>query len=1140
MITVDNLNKKAMHEAILYYLQERMQNNNIELKHIIITNLTEFFIFDAKEFHKLFQQNDTIRNVFSSWTDHKTDDDSTKQMYDVISDQINEMNKTIETVHFTLNDFTKFNSKANKAKIKQLYQILSPRFLFKEAAMQDSNDLNKDFYNELLYIMGLEEYKEKNKKLIRRCEKSQSGSLLENTISQMKTHTITNPENYGASTEDQQFNYALQLNITWINRILFLKLLEAQLINYHNSDQQYAFLSSNKVRSYNDLADLFFKVLALKEDERQSYIIENYPNLPYLNSSLFDRSSQEQEVSITELTNLEISIYSKTVLKTGKRRISGKMNTLEYLLRFLDAFNFGSKIIPEEEKKTLINASVLGLIFEKINGYKEGSFYTPGYITMYMSRETLRRSVLDKLNTAFERNFTEFDELKNYTNNIYKSEELQKANDVLNSITICDPAVGSGHFLVSVLNEMIAVKSELGILCDTDAKPRRDWNIQVINDELNIHDGFGEPFEYKLNEANKPHSELQNIQETLFREKQTIIENCLFGVDINPNSVNICRLRLWIELLKNAYYTKESNFKYLHTLPNIDINIECGNSLISRFNLEDSFSTVLKKTNMTVAEYLTKVRQYKNATNKQEKLNLVSTINEIKSKFQKQMMHQMHVYRKFARLERKYNSYFEDQDMFEEDRKIKLNTKKFEQTEKAYNKAKAEWEVWESGEIYRNAFEWRFEFPEVLDDAGKFIGFDIVIGNPPWGAKSTERNQLYYKSKFRDIIVRMTDSFMFFVRNGLNLVKVENGIVSQIIPDVFLYQKDNYKLRKRIYENLNPTVIINLGDGVFHDVARASSIIIFKSNSLETVIGKVDKSGFQNLKTQCVKSGFFRKLPNNLFPTENINSYSILLKYPKTITDVIDVDGIQRGVSPDLQKAFIIDRNIINQFKIEESVIRATCTGGNDIHRFKINDNGKFLLYITKKTDVKSIPNAIKFIDQYKNEITCSEVKNGKHPYYTLHRSRDEKIFEKQVKILGVITSDKLNCALDCKRTYPSDGCFLFSLIDTGLSKFFIAILNSKLLTFFYQLLSFEKGRVLAQVKPTILSQLPLYNQLPNKYLVLITALYDKYQEYEKDKFIDSIDILTYKLYELTYAEVLIVDPEFALSKEEYENFKVE
>jgi len=123
----------------------------------------------------------------------------------------------------------------------------------------------------------------------------------------------------------------------------------------------------------------------------------------------------------------------------------------------------------------------------------------------------------------------------------------EEAAALVNAIKICDPAVGSGHFLVSALNEMIAVKHELGILADREGKFIRDYDIAVENDELVITDANGALFEYKPN-----NKESQRIQETLFHEKQSIIENCLFGVDINPNSVKICRLRLWIELLKNC------------------------------------------------------------------------------------------------------------------------------------------------------------------------------------------------------------------------------------------------------------------------------------------------------------------------------------------------------------------------------------------------------------------------------------------------------------------------------------------------------------------------------------------------------------------------------------------------------------
>ena len=129
----------------------------------------------------------------------------------------------------------------------------------------------------------------------------------------------------------------------------------------------------------------------------------------------------------------------------------------------------------------------------------------------------------------------------------------QQANDIINNLKICDPAVGSGHFLVSALNEIIAIKNDLKILQDRDGKRLKEYQFEVVNDELIVTDEDGELFEY--NPTNK---ESQRIQQALFHEKQTIIENCLFGVDINPNSVKICRLRLWIELLEKCLLQKRN------------------------------------------------------------------------------------------------------------------------------------------------------------------------------------------------------------------------------------------------------------------------------------------------------------------------------------------------------------------------------------------------------------------------------------------------------------------------------------------------------------------------------------------------------------------------------------------------------
>src|SRR5690606_38784350 len=154
---------------------------------------------------------------------------------------------------------------------------------------------------------------------------------------------------------------------TWINRILFLKLLEAQLITYHKGDKSYSFLNLDKIKNYDDLNSLFFQVLARKYEERNEDVIKAFEKVPYLNSSLFELTDIEQDtLFIRYLRDYKsIPIISYTVLKDqiGKKR-TGKLNTLEYLFEFLNAYDFrieGSEEI-QEENKSLINASVLGLI----------------------------------------------------------------------------------------------------------------------------------------------------------------------------------------------------------------------------------------------------------------------------------------------------------------------------------------------------------------------------------------------------------------------------------------------------------------------------------------------------------------------------------------------------------------------------------------------------------------------------------------------------------------------------------------------------------------------------------------------------------------------------------------------------------
>ncbi|MBC7556157.1 MAG: type II restriction endonuclease, partial [Chryseobacterium sp.] len=638
MLSKNNINTKAFQELVLYYLRERITHKNLEIKYLVATNIYEWFIFDANLFEKLFAQNKSLVKQFEDFEAGRLSGKTTDFFYHEIAEPfIKNLKQELEFTFFDFRDYDKplrNNNLKDDNQLIALFKLLSPEHLLKLPFTNDSNSLDKRFYGELLHIIGLSETKDGGKKIIGRNAKGErnTGSLLENAIVQIdsldKISRIQNPSQFGKTQEERLFSVGLELCITWINRILFLKLLEAQLKTYHKGDKSYEFLSIEKIENFDALNKLFFQVLAREYSERNDDVKTAFSKVPYLNSSLFEPT--EIEHTTLFISNLEdektLPIYSGSVLKTdnGKKQ-TGKLNAIEYLFKFLDAYDFSSEGSEDiqEDNKTLINASVLGLIFEKINGYKDGSFFTPGFITMYMCRETIRKAVLQKFNDTKNWTCDSIDELYN------KIEDRKEANKIINSLKICDPAVGSGHFLVSSLNELIAIKNDLRILSDRNGNRLKEYQFEVVNDELIVTDDNGELFEYKPN-----NKESQRVQETLFHEKQTIIENCLFGVDINPNSVKICRLRLWIELLKNAYYKSETE---LETLPNIDINIKCGNSLISRFDLDSDLKAALKKSKWNIETYRIAVDTYRNAQNKRQKREMETLIESIKTEIRSEI-----------------------------------------------------------------------------------------------------------------------------------------------------------------------------------------------------------------------------------------------------------------------------------------------------------------------------------------------------------------------------------------------------------------------------------------------------------------------------------------------------------------------
>ncbi|MBQ9436309.1 MAG: Eco57I restriction-modification methylase domain-containing protein, partial [Bacteroidales bacterium] len=825
MITRDDLNRKALQELLLYYLRERHTKKNFQLKQLVVTNINEFFVFDAQEFERLFYSNKKLIKRFEEFNAGELTSEKTDFFYkEIAADFITQVLDQLTFTWFDLRKYKVHLDSDNNKRLIELFKFFSPEHLLKKRFQNDSNSLNTKFYSELLYIIGLEEVEEKDshKRIITRRNKSErhQASILENALNILDNEDwIDNVEkrySYGKTRDEQLFGIALALTINWVNRVLFLKLLEAQLVKYHKGDHNYAFMGPTVIPDYDELNKLFFQVLAKRISERSESINTKYAKVPYLNSSLFEINSLErQTIRISSLDNSELPLFAGTVLKEGNKPRYKQLPTLRYLLEFLDAYDFASEGFEEvqEQSKTLINASVLGLIFEKINGHKDGSVFTPGAITMYMSHEAIQQTVVRRFNEELNWNCHDYNALKNKD-----IDDIYQANAIIDSLHICDPAVGSGHFLVSVLNEIIRTKYDLGILVDSSGNriKKQEYIINIENDELLVSYEDGNLFSYT---PGNPES--QRIQETLFNEKRKIIENCLFGVDLNPNAVNICRLRLWIELLKNAYYTKESGFTELETLPNIDINIKIGNSLLHRFDLNQDISEILRKNKISISEYYQAVNKYKNAHNKDEKRELVEYLKQIKGNLRTQIgLNDPKQVRK--RLLGKELANLQAPQLFEISKKEQAERdKKAKDLQNKIDKLQKEIDEIQENKVFVDAFEWRIEFPEVLDENGKFIGFDCIIGNPPYiqlqkmGADADALQKMNYQT-----YERTGDIYCLFYEMGMALLK-PNALLSFITSNKWMRAGYGESLRKYFSEKQD---VIQLVDFAGYKIFSSATV----------------------------------------------------------------------------------------------------------------------------------------------------------------------------------------------------------------------------------------------------------------------------------------------------------------------------
>ncbi|BCD67555.1 N-6 DNA methylase [Nitratiruptor sp. YY09-18] len=1136
MISQTNSNKKALHEAILYYMRERDQGN-FTLFHIIITDFFSWFIFDAKEFDKYFWQNKAIRKIYDNVKSPIMLVDKTEEFYTLLQKELNNQDIILEATYVDL------KKPLNKNQKVALCKLFSQEKLLKEFNPNDANRLDRGFYNELLYLLGLEEQNIGGKKIIARAKKPHMASLYENTARNLEFAGY-NPD----------FETVLQLMIIWMNRVLFLKLLEAQLLKWNNGNKRYKFLNIQTIKDFDVLKIFFFDILARAQDQR---VHKEYDHIPYLNSSLFEISSVEKQfIDISNLEdNCELPYYSKTVLRdeSGKRR-KGKCNFLQYLFEFLDAYDFSSEGKEEvtHNNKTLINAAVLGLIFEKLNGYKEGSYYTPSFVTMYMAREAIERAIVEKFNQLKGwkcKTLADIDE---------KVEDKKEANRIIDSLTICDPAVGSGHFLVSALNTILAIKSELRLLYDTEGKRIKDYTLEVENDELIIRDDEGEIFEYRRNSQ-----EGFRIQRAIFEEKKRIIENSLFGVDINPNAVHIARLRLWIELLKHSYYDENG---HLVTMPNIDINIKVGNSLVSRYGLHEEIT--IPNIRHKVEEYKKLVRQYKEGAFDITKEQMQQVIEEIKAMFGLILQKQHKVMQNYKNLLYEYVkefgleglsrdmqldalefNYGQHARLFDDEmdeKKLQDREKMCRKIEEAYKKI----EEIRFGRIYENAFEWRFEFPEILDDEGNFVGFDVILGNPPYILED-ENKKAFDGLHFTECYQGKTDIWHLFTCRAIDITK-DNGYISFIAKNQWLESSAASKMRRKIYDKTEIVSLIDFGPNMIFDEASQQTMIFLlqkhtvpkhsihfikftKKLPLEKLSALL-LAGLQKSEEEGVIEGE-KEIPSSMSERENLKFSSqkveeILKKIEaRTNFRFNPKKEIIQGIIGGPDEAFIVDANMLDRFTDDEKkYLRNFHT---NTQKYYAPPSKKYIIYLSAKNfqgTIDNYPNIKTFFEKNKELLRekKQKYKTPHKPYFFLHRERDESFFMKGPKIVWEKRTKGRSFTYTEEPFYGSANLFFIKSNRVDL-KFLTALLNSKLF-YFYMHERLKHNGDLLQIDKNQFMKIPLYvPKNMSEFDEIVDAIIQKKKAGEDTKELeDKIDAMIYDLYNLTQEEKELIEKSVA------------
>lgn len=400
----------------------------------------------------------------------------------------------------------------------------------------------------------------------------------------------------------------------------------------------------------------------------------------------------------------------------------------------------------------------------------------------------------------------------------------------------------------------------------------------------------------------------------------------------------------------------------------------------------------------------------------------------------------------------------------------------------------------------KKAFKWAEEFKDIMSNGG----FDVIVGNPPYGDYFSDTEKEYLLNKFPESFSGTFDKYILFYNIALKVLK-PIGHLCFITPCTFIEYSQFSALRKLLIKENCIEEIIRLAN-VFKDVIVDTAIIHIVKNKkqAETFAGAIFNHEVNSIEKNNLPLLDKEKLQEHGFilrPDCDFDIKKLIDKHPTTLKDIFK---ITQGITTGGNDCFINNKNFFLNNDIPLKYIKTTIKG-KDINRYKISLNNEYLLYSTKNTDSNTQKKIAQLLSEYKDKLSLKrETKQGKLPWYSLHWARNENDYI-QPKILIRQTASHLIGVVDKDNLYPIDTIHTLNLVRKEIKPLpilnsYLGIINSKLFKYLYNWKLNEAGKVYPQIKKINIEWLPLVSQDKITVLAPLVAAIVKLNK-DKDNF---------------------------------------